>query len=155
MLVLKTLHILSMVTAVTTLVGMEMLIGLAVWRRDVRGLASIYRITRSSNPTTVGLVALIAGIVFGLLTAVTAGFDLLAGWLLLAYLLVAAMVVLNVSPPKQRIRRLAEQAVEAERGERATEDVARRMESFPVALFVGTNVVLFAAVIVDMVLKPF
>jgi uncharacterized membrane protein len=154
MLVFKTLHILSMVTAVTTLVGMEMFIGLAIWRRDVRGLASIFRMTRGSNPTTVGLVALIAGIVFGLLTAATAGFDLLAGWLVLAYTLVAAMVLLNVSPLKQRIRRLAEQAVEADRGERASEDVVRHMESFPVALFVGTNIALFAAVIVDMVLKP-
>jgi hypothetical protein len=99
--------------------------------------------TRGSNPTTVGLLALIAGVLFGLLTAATAGFDFLAGWLVLAYLLVGALVLLNVSPPKQRVRRLAEQAVEADRGERATEDVIRQMESVPVVLFVGTNVVLF------------
>jgi len=154
-LIFKLLHILSMVTAVTALVGFEMFIALAIWRRDVHGIAVIFRMTRRPSPVNIGILFLLAGIAFGLLTAATGGLDFFAGWLLAAYVLVAVLILANVSPPKRRVRQIAEDAVEADEGRRAVEEVVRQMATVPVTLYIGMNVVLFAAIIADMVLKPF
>ena len=155
MLIFKLLHILSMFTAVTTLVGFEMFIALAIWRRDVHGMATIFRMTRRPSPVNIGILFLLAGIAFGLLTAATGGLDFFAGWLLAAYVLVAVLILANVSPPKRRVRQVAEDAVEADEGRRPVEEVVRQMATVPVTLYIGMNVVLFAAIIADMVLKPF
>jgi hypothetical protein len=154
-LIFKALHILSMFAAVTALVGTEVFIVLAIWRRDVQALAMIYRLTRRPGPTVFGLFFLLAGIAFGLLTAATGGFDLLAGWLIAAYVLVAALILVNLSPPKQKVRKVAIEAMEAEAGQRPVEEVLRNMADVPMANYFITNVVLLAAIIADMVLKPF
>jgi len=155
MLVFKLLHILSMVSAVTLLVGFEVFISLAIWRRDVHGMAAIFRLTRSPSPTVVGSALLLAGVVFGLLTAATGEFDFLDGWLIAAYLLVVVLILANLSPPKKRVRQVAEEAVEAHEGRRPVEEVVGHMATVPVAVYFAMNVVLFAAIIADMVLKPF
>jgi uncharacterized membrane protein len=155
MLIFKALHILSMFAAVTALVGTEMFIVLAIWRRDVQALAVIYRLTRRASPTVFGLVFLLAGIAFGLLTAATGGFNFFAGWLVAAYVLVAALVLVNVSPPKRKVRKVAIEAVEAEAEQRPVEEVVRNMANVPTANYFVTNLVLLAAIVADMVLKPF
>jgi len=154
-LIFKALHILSMFTAVTAIVGMEMFIALAIWRRDVHGLATIFRMTRRPSPINIGILFLFAGIGFGLLTAATGGLDFFAGWLLAAYVLVAALILANVSPPKRRVRQVAEDAVDADEGRRPVEEVVHHMATVPVTVYIGINLVLFAAIIADMVLKPF
>jgi hypothetical protein len=155
MLIFKALHILCMFSAVTALVGTEIFIVLAIWRRDVHALAVIYRLTRRPSPTSIGLVFLLAGVAFGLLAAATGGFDFLAGWLIAAYLLVAALILANLSPPKQKVRRVAIEAAEAEAGHRPVEEVVRDMARVPLATYFSMNLVLFTALIADMVLKPF
>jgi hypothetical protein len=93
MLIFKTLHILSMVTMITIFSGGEFSYSFAIWRRDVRALASFHRMEKQSRSGVVGLLALVAGVAFGLLTAATGGLDFFDGWLLVAYVLVAAFFV--------------------------------------------------------------
>ncbi|HET6745300.1 MAG TPA: hypothetical protein VFH90_05540 [Candidatus Limnocylindria bacterium] len=155
MLIFKLLHILSMFAAVTILVGFDLAIALPIWRRDVHGVATIFRMARRASPTNIGLAFLAAGIGFGLLTAATGGLDFLAGWLIAAYVLIALLILVNASPPKRKIRQVVVDAVEADDGRRSAEEVERQMATAPLTVFVGMNVVLFVAIIADMVLKPF
>ena len=99
------LHILSMFTAVTPLISVPIFAALAVSQRDVRGLAAVYRLARRPANTVVGRVFLLAGVVFGLLTAATGGFDFLAGWLIAAYVMVTAFILTNFLPAKHRCGR--------------------------------------------------
>src|SRR4026208_2544119 len=96
--IFKVLHILSMFTAVTLLISVPIFAALAIWQRDVRGAAAVYRLARLPGNTVLGTVFLLAGIVFGLLTAATGGFDFFAGWLIAAYVMAAAVVLHNPRP---------------------------------------------------------
>ncbi len=80
-LIFKALHILSMFTMVAVGVGGYSVYALAVRRRDIHALAAIHRtLARGRLVANVSALALLAGVVFGLLTALTAGFDFLTGW---------------------------------------------------------------------------
>ena len=82
MLIFKALHILSMFAAVTFLVGEALLYGRAIWRRDVAGLVAVRRLV--GGRPVLGASFLVAGIAFGIVTALTGGFDIFAGWLIAA-----------------------------------------------------------------------
>ncbi len=155
MLIFKALHVLSMFGAVTLLVGEALIYARAVWRSDVPGLAGAHRLV--GGRPVIGAALLMAGIVFGLLTALTGGFNFLAGWLIAAYVLVVALLALNASPWVQRLPRLGAEAADAEAGRRPPEDVIAAMVAIrnSTMIVVGLNVVLFVAIILDMVLKPF
>ena len=153
MLIFKALHILSMFTMVTVFLSGDFFLAIATRRRDVRALAWVER-TGQSGFTVLGLVALVAGIGFGLLTAATGGFDLLKGWLIAAYVLVVLFLI-NVALLGRRVVRLGREAVDAEARKRSTEEVVRDMAASPAIPYFAINVAIFAAIIVDMVLKPF
>jgi len=154
MLIFKLLHVLSMFTPVTLLEGVPTFMALAIWQRDVRGAAAVFRLARRPGNTMIGGVFLLAGIVFGLLTAATGGLDFFAGWLIAAYVLVAALILSNLLPAKRRLRQIAEEAVEAEAGQRSGDEVVRDMATAPL-WFVYLDVALLALIVADMVLKPF
>jgi hypothetical protein len=91
--------------------GEHLVYAVAVWRRDVRALAAIRRLSvkpfyLAEGAPVVAIGLLLAGVVFGLLTALTGGFDVLAGWLIAAYMLVAAILVFGGSPWVRRLARL-------------------------------------------------
>jgi uncharacterized protein YacL len=155
MLIFKALHILMMFGAVTVLIGEALFYAIAIWRGDIKAVAAIRRVA-GSRPV-VGVVFLMAGIVFGLLAAMTGGFDFFAGWLIAAYVLVVALFLVNGSPWVQRLPRLGAEAIEAEAGQRPADDVLAAMAGMRTAILVAVavNVALFAAIIADMVLKPF
>lgn len=153
MLIFKLLHIASMFAAVTFLVGEQFLISRAIWRRDVRALAAFHRLI-GVRPV-LGVSLFMAGIVFGLLTAATGGLDFLAGWLIAAYVLVAALLAFNASPWVQRLPKLGAMAVEADAGERPSDEVVDGMAASHAGLLFAINAVLFVALITDMVVKPF
>jgi hypothetical protein len=154
-LIFKALHIMSMFAAVTFLVGEAVLYAMAIWRRDVAGLAAVRRLV--GGRPVLGASFLVAGILFGLLNALTGGFDVFDGWLIAAYLLIVALFVVNGSPWVQRLPRLGAEAIEAEAGQRPFDEVVAAMTTMRAVIFVAVtvNVVLFAAIIADMVLKPF
>jgi hypothetical protein len=153
MLAFKLLHILSMFAAVTLLIGEQFVLSRAIWRRDVRALATFHRLI-GVRPV-IGASLFMAGIVFGLLTAATGGLDFFAGWLIAAYVLVAAILAFNASPWVQQMPRLGARAVEAEAGERPIDEVVQGMAASHAGLLFAVNVTLFVALIADMVLKPF
>jgi uncharacterized membrane protein len=155
MLIFKALHILSMFAAVTFLMGDSLFIATAIWRRDIRALATFQRVV-GARPV-IGASIFLVGVAFGLLTVATAGLDFLAGWLITAYLLVAALLAFQTVPPVQKMVQLARAAEEAEAGQRPMDEVARGMDAirqqFPIV--VAVNAAFLAAIILDMVLKPF
>lgn len=153
MLIWKTLHILSMVTMITAFIGAEIFYAAAIARRDVRALAFVHRTVERIGLGVIALGGLVAGIVFGVLTAATGGFDFIAGWLIAAYVLVGVFLV-NAFGLGTRVVHVAKAAVEAEAGERSADEVVRDMASTRAVLLVTVNAVLFAAIIADMALKP-
>jgi len=154
MLIFKVMHILSMVTMITIFSGGEFFYAFAIWRRDVRALATIHRLEKQSRAPIVGIAALFAGVVFGLLTAATGGMDFFQGWLIAAYVLVAVFLI-NANTLGLRLIKLADKAIEADEGKRPAEEVVRDMAASKAGLFFILNAAIFAAIIVDMVLKPF
>jgi uncharacterized membrane protein len=152
-LIWKTLHIISMVTMIVTFIGVETFYAAAVRRRDVKALAFVHRTVERTGLGFVALGALAAGVVFGLLTAATGGFDFVASWLVVAYVLVGAFLV-NGFTVGERVVRIGRAAVKAEAGELPPEDVARDMASTRAVYLVAANAALFALIIADMTLKP-
>lgn len=154
MLIFKVLRILSMFAMVTVFLGVEVFYAAVIWGRDVRALAWVHRTVRQSRLAIVGLVALLAGVVFGLLTAATGGLDFFKGWLIAAYVLVAVFLV-NSAVLGEKLIRLADKAVEADAGKRPAEEVVRDMAAGTAISFFAINVVIFTAIIADMIVKPF
>jgi uncharacterized membrane protein len=155
-LIFKALHVLSMFAAIAFLVAESTLFATAIWRGDVRALAAMRRL--AGRRPVVGALLLLIGIGFGVLTVATGGFDFFAGWLLAAYVLVVATVGINVLPVVQKgFLGLSDMAAEAEAGRIAAAEVAEKMRGFRgrFAAIVAANMVGFAAIILDMVLKPF
>jgi hypothetical protein len=150
----KALHVLSMVTMVTIFIGAEIFYAAAILRRDIRALAFIQETLERWYLGVLALLGMIAGIVFGLLAAASGGFDFVAGWLVVAYVLVAAFFV-NSGLIGAKIVQVAKAAIAAQaRGEPPDALLSDLPPNRGVTLVV-INVVIFAAIIVDMVLKPF
>jgi hypothetical protein len=156
MLIFKALHVLFMVGAVAFLIAEATLFARAVWRGDVRALAGLRRL--AGRRPIIGASLFLVGIGFGVLTAATGGFDFFAGWLIVAYVLVIATLVISGLPVVQKgFLGLIDKAVEADAGQRPMDEVVAEMANFrgTFAAVVTANAVLFAAIILDMVLKPF
>jgi hypothetical protein len=145
-----------MFAAVTLTIGDGLFILLAVWRHDVRALAALDRLVPGLGLTTAGAITFLVGIALGLVLAATGHLNFLAGWLIAAYVMVAAILLVNVSPFVQRLRPLVREAVAAEAGQGSAEEVVQGMSRLRVGLVVAMaiNVVIFVAIIADMVLKP-
>jgi hypothetical protein len=155
MLIFKALHILSMFSVVAMEIGAEFLFAFAIARRDVRALATVHRILEQARLGPISIAVFIAGIVFGLLTALTGGLDLLAGWLIAAYVLVAVILVGGSRLWPKVLLPLGGKAVEAEAGQRPVEDVVRDMAASRAVWWHVGMAAIFVLIILDMVLKPF
>lgn len=154
MLVWKTLHILSMVTMVTVFIGAEIFYAAAIWRRDLRAMAWVQRTLEQTGAGFIGLGGILLGIVFGLLTAAAGGIDFTAGWLIVAYVLVAVFFV-NAALLGERVVRAGKAAMAAEEAGGSAEETSYELARNRGVILVAINVVLFTALIVDMVMKPF
>ena len=155
MLIFKALHILSMFSVVTMEIGAEFLYAFAVSRRDVRALATVHRILERARLGPISIAVFISGVVFGLLTALTGGFDFLAGWLIAAYVLVAVILVGGSRLWPKVFLPLGAKAVEAEAGQRPVDEVVRDMVASRAVWWHVAMATLFVLIILDMVLKPF
>jgi len=152
MLTWKALHVLSMVTMITTFIGAEIFYAAAIWRRDAHALAFVQRTVEQTGAGILGLGALFLGVLFGIATAATGGFDYIAPWLLIAYILVVAFLVNSFSIGRAVVQ-VGKEALEVVAGTRAAEDVTELPANRGVIL-VGINVIIFATIVADMVLKP-
>jgi len=154
MLLWKTLHILSMVTMMTMFIGAEVFYAGAIWRRDGRALAWVQRTVEGAGVGIIGMLGILAGIIFGLLTVATGGFDFAAGWLIVAYVLVVAFFI-NSFLLGMRLVDVAKMAVKAEDDGRVPDEVLRAVPPNQGAVLLAVNATLFALIIIDMVVKPF
>jgi uncharacterized membrane protein len=152
--IFKTLHILSMIAMVTIEIGSEFLYAFAISRRDVRALATVHRLLEQARAGPASIAAFISGIVFGLLTAATGGFDFLDGWLIAAYLLVIVFLITTTVFLRTALR-LGRAAVEVEKRQGSSEDLVREMASHRTILWFAFDLGVVVAFVVDMVLKPF
>jgi len=155
MLIFKALHILSMFSVVMMEIGAEFLYAFAIARRDVRALATVHRILEQVRLGPISIAVFISGVVFGLLTALTGGFDFLAGWLIAAYVLVAVILVGGSRLWPKVFLPLGAKAVEAEAGQRPVDEVVRDMVATRAVWWHVAMATLFVLIILDMVLKPF
>ncbi len=143
------LHILAMFGAVALSYGTIALLWVAAGARDVEALRGVS--TTIGRLRTVIPVAYVVGIVLGVVSVLTVGFDPLQGWLVAAYILTAiAIVSANLVTGPWLAR------VSAELARPAAADVvpAAFADSRAVALLVADALVI-VAIIADMVLKPF
>lgn len=152
--IFKTLHILSMFTMVTIEIGAEFLYAFAISRRDVRALATVHRLLEQARAGLVSVVALVSGVVFGLLTAATGGFALLDGWLITAYVLVALFLVTTTLYLRGALQ-LGKAAVEADEGRRSVEGLIGDLVASRALVWFAVDLAIVVAIIADMVLKPF
>lgn len=153
----KLLHILSMFAAVTFVVSESVFMATAIWPGDVRTVGAVHHLT-GNRPTIVGALIFVIGIVFGLLTVATGGLDFFEGWLITAYVLVVVLLAIQRLPVIQKgFRGLLDMTAEAEAGQRPVEEVSAAMAALrgPFLAVVIVNIVIFTALVVDMVVKPF
>ncbi len=151
MLVLKFLHIVAMFGAVTLVVGSIVFLDLMGRTRDIAAYRRLDAITQRTDMAAVALF--LAGIVLGFATALAGGLDLTAGWLILAYVLVAALFVeafVFTIPCYARIREAANDADET----RAAAEVNRMLRTPHHLALVAVVVLLWTSVIFVMVVKP-
>ena len=143
------LHVLAMFAAVALSYGTIALLWVAARARDVDALRSVS--TTIGRLRAVIPLAYVVGIVLGIVSVFTVGFDPLQGWLVAAYILTAiAIVSANVVTGPWLARVSAELARSP-----ATEVVpAAFADRRAVALLVADGLVI-VAIIADMVLKPF
>jgi hypothetical protein len=153
MLILKFLHILSMFSAVTLALGGAVFLHLVAHAGDAAAYRRLDGLIQRTD--LVAITLFVAGIVFGILTALAGGFDLVAGWLILAYILVAAIVIdgiLFLDPWYRRLRK----AANIEDPVTSAAEFHRLVHSHRgrhlASLAVGTS--LWVAIIFVMVVKP-
>jgi len=154
MLTWKFLHILSMFIMVAGFIGTEVFYAAAIRRRDVRATAFVQRTLEKTGFGPLAFLALVAGIVFGLLTAAEGGFDFTGGWLLGAYALLGLFLVNAVIAGKPVVD-AGKAAMEAEEGHASEEEVAVALPVGRATYILLANAITFAAIILLMVLKPF
>jgi hypothetical protein len=142
----KVLHIASMFLGVTLLFAYEIVFHRAAHAGRKEAIAALGE--QRALVEGAGVAVVLLGIVFGLVTAWTGGFDLTAPWLVIAYVLVAILIGLGAGPESAYAKRLTEAA----NGEAAAFEAARRDPRRNLGWVSG---ILYGLVVVDMVAKPF
>jgi len=145
MYVLLYLHILTMFSAVAMAAGSSILVLLAARRRDRLLVASItgMHLDRIIPPLY------LAGGLFGILTGATFGYSLVAPWMLIAYAVFAALMVLGVLYSGPLMGRVHAVASDQGADPQAFAEVMRRFRLDTLVSLGG-----IALIVADMVFKP-
>jgi uncharacterized membrane protein len=144
------LHILSMFSAVTVIVGAELLALYAIRRRDIGMVRAYFRLGKLADQ--VGMTLFLIGIAFGLIAAVTIGWALLTGWLVIAYVLVVLTIVIGFSSVPYLGR--LEAALPEHDDDPPSPELDALLRSPTLLLTSGAAIFLTALIIADMVFKP-
>lgn len=146
------LHVLAMFFAVALAISTELVVRRVATSGDVRGIrATVTRVRPLGNVAT---VFFLAGVVFGIVAALTGQIDLLAPWLILAYVAFVSATLIGVLVTDPWTARLEAAAVASE--DDAPSDALRSVIADPVAR-AGTwaLMILIATLVFLMVVKPF
>jgi len=151
LLAFKFLHIASMFGAVTLIFGSSVYLDLIGRARDIETYRRLDAIIQRTDLVAFGLF--LSGLGFGLLAAFTGGFDLLASWLVLAYVVVAALFIEAFVFTVPSYNRVRETANLPDR-EAAAKEVKRLLHSPHHLLSLAAMATLWLASIFVMVIKP-
>ena len=149
---LKVLHIVFMFATVTLFVGGEVILAGVARSGDVRALRRVGAVTKTTD--AVAVVLLLAGIGFGFATALTGHFDLTAGWLIAAYVLVGVIFVLGFGFFTPRYERMMK-AAEASPDDAPSDELARLLDPRKELAIMVLDIALWGSIIYVMVAKPF
>lgn len=141
-------HIAAMVLAASVALGGDLLFLRIAGEGNAATTARLGHAIRRRGPLTKYVYEI--GILFGLVTALLGGFNLLAPWLIGAYVVIAAMIYVSnwiAAPAYTKILEIAETGDDA--AVRATLASTRYARSAQV------NALLFGTAIFLMVVKPF
>jgi uncharacterized membrane protein SirB2 len=149
---LKVLHIVCMFGTVTLFVGGEVILAGVARSGDVRAVRRVGAVTKTTD--AVAVLLLVAGIGFGFATALTGHFDLTAGWLIAADVLVAVVFVAGFGYFTPRYERMMK-AAEASPDDAPSEELARLLDPRKELFVMVFDIALWASIIYVMVAKPF
>ncbi|MDQ2934186.1 MAG: DUF2269 family protein [Chloroflexota bacterium] len=141
-----------MFAAVATALGPELLL-LGIGRSgDVHAIRAGYSLGHSLGRAIP--ILFVIGLVFGLLTVWTGGFNFFAPWLLIAYALFVVATVIGARIVAPHIARVAELAAQSPDDAPSPELVAALANRRADRLF-ALDVIIIIAFVFDMVVKPF
>jgi hypothetical protein len=146
------LHITFFIAGITMSYGPLLLLRLAYQTGEVANIRGLALVHSRLGPVTF-LMYLLGGI-FGGLTAIAFGFDLLAPWLVIAYVAFAIAVLLGVTENRMWPLRLAEAVKRTPDGPLTPEIHDLFMNRRTVSVLV-IDIAWFFVIIFDMVIKPF
>ena len=150
--IFKFLHIASMFMYVGMAVGTDFLLHRIARSGDVRAIRIAFRLFRSIELIVPGFFVL--GILFGLTTAFTGGFNFVAPWLIIAYTLVVMMFISGGAIGGVWIQKVEAAAATSPDNSPSPElqDLIHDRTS-EYAMWFG--ILLIVAIVFDMVVKPF
>lgn len=148
----KYLHILAMFFAVALALSSEIVVRRVATAGDVRAIRAI--VPRVRPLGNIATALFLSGFVFGIVAALTGQINLLAPWLILAYVAFVGATLIGALVSDPWTKRLGEAAVASP--DDAPSDGLRGVIADPVAR-AGTwaLMVLVAALVYFMVVKPF
>lgn len=150
--IFKFLHIAFMFTAVAAALGPGPLL-LAIGRSgDVRAIRTGYSLASRLGRAIPFLF--LGGLVFGLLTAWTQGFDFFAPWLLIAYALFILASILSARFNLPHIAHVAELAAQSA-DDTPSPELADTLADRRGDIFFVLDAIIIIAFVFDMVVKPF
>ena len=146
------LHVLTMFAAVALAYGPTALMVVASRNGDVRALRSITGIYNKLGERVIG-PAFGIGIVFGFIAVFVHGFDPRLGWLVIAYLLVGAALVMTFRFTGPWLAKV-QAAAEASPDDRMSPELNELVNSRRNQVMLVVDALIIVALIADMVLKP-
>ena len=146
------LHVLTMFIAVAMAYGPAMLMVIAGRGRDVRALRSISATYAKLGERAIGPTFGI-GIIFGFVAVFVHRFDPLAGWLVIAYVLVIASLVMTFAFTNPWLGKVTA-AAEASPDDRMSPELSELLNSPRNRILLVIDALIIVALIADMVLKP-
>jgi len=145
------LHVLTMFVAVAMAYGPAMLIVVAAQGGDVVGLRGV--MATSNRLSRLVAPAFLLGFIFGVLAIFFHGFDPLAGWLVIAYILFAAVIAMTVLFTAPWLKRVTAAAAASPDDPMSTE-LRELLGSPRNRVLLAIDALIIVALIADMVLKP-
>ena len=147
------LHIAAMFGAVMVTAGGALMATWAIRRRDLEALRTYFRMAPRID--VLGGLLFLAGIVLGVINALVIGWDLLASWLIAAYVLVVLIIIVGgvMGPYLARVKAALAASDELDR-DQVSEGLEAQLSRPNATIGSVALILLIVAVIYDMVFKP-
>ena len=147
------LHIAVIFTAITAGYGVTLMMRLAYMSGQVGIMLGVGYAAGKVGPRVP--ILFIAGGVFGLLTAIATGTDLLAPWLVIAYVLFAIAMVIGIVETAPTAQKLGSLLMAADVTQPIPASVRELFDSPRARWLLVIDVLIPFLVVFDMVVKPF